>query len=104
MLADLGALEKLFLVETPLKCWVRSKNLVNVYYGFGDAYLKIDFWFQHQNQESHCVKWCNKFSEKLSNFQELLNLLVILEELMSNGTLTEYEVFWFTDNSIAESV
>jgi hypothetical protein len=39
-----------------------------------------------------------------SNYRELLNLVMRLEELVEDGTLKDCEVFIFTDNSTAESV
>ena len=104
--ADLVALTRLFSAEVPPKRRIRSKNLIEVYYGFGDA-SQDGFGFNIQIGDRIVFRfgqWCDKVSEKSSNYRELLNLVERLEEMVSNGTLTDCEVFLFTDNSTAESV
>jgi hypothetical protein len=103
---DMRALADLFSADTPPKRRIRSKNLVEVYYGFGDASqdgfgfnIEIDGKIRYRFGQ-----WCDEVSEKSSNYRELLNLVVRLEELVEDGTLSECEVFLFTDNSTAESV
>jgi hypothetical protein len=106
LIADLQALTALFSSEAPPKRRIRSKNLVEVYYGFGDA-SQDGFGFNVQIGDRIVYRfgqWCDEISEKSSNYRELLNLVLQLEGLVEDGTLSECEVFIFTDNSTAESV
>jgi hypothetical protein len=103
---DMEALVGLFSAKTPPKRRIRSKNLVEVYYGFGDA-SQDGFGFNIQIEDKiryRYGQWCDEISEKSLNYRELLNLVERLEELVEDGTLSECEVFLFTDNSTAESV
>jgi hypothetical protein len=103
---DLEALTRLFSADAPPKRRIRNKNLIEVYYGFGDA-SQDGFGFNIQIGDRIVYRfgqWSNEVAEKSSNYRELLNLVVRLEELVDGGTLKECEVFLFTDNSTAESV
>jgi hypothetical protein len=96
----------LFSGDKPPKCRIRSNNLVKVCYGFGDASHN---GFGFNIQIGDCImyrigQWCNESLEKSSNYRELLDLVIRLEELVGDGTLKNCEVFLFTDNSMAESV
>jgi hypothetical protein len=103
---DLKALQTLFAATHPPLRRIRSNNLVEVYYGFGDA-SQDGFGFNIQIG-GHIVyrfgQWCTSLSEESSNYRELFNLVVRLEELVDDGTLVDCEVFIFTDNSTAEAV
>jgi hypothetical protein len=106
LLADLQALTRLFSEEEPPKRRIRSKGFFEVYYGFGDA-SQDGFGFNMQfgdNIEDKFGQWSDAVSEKSSNYRELLNLVLRMEELVENGKLKGCEVFLFTDNSTAESV
>jgi hypothetical protein len=105
---DLPALKRLLAPEEPPKRVVRSRKTAEVYYGFGDA-SQDGFGFNIQKPDAdHLVfrygQWCDAVSEASSNYRELLNLVVRLEELVENGTLKGAEVFIFTDNTTAEAV
>jgi hypothetical protein len=106
LLRDMQALLELFSAPSPPKRRIRSKHLIEVYYGFGDA-SQDGFGFNIQIQDRiryRFGQWCDEVSEKSSNYRELLNLVVRMEELVEDETLKECEVFIFTDNSTAESV
>jgi hypothetical protein len=105
---DLPALTELLEEETPPKRVIRSKKVAEVYYGFGDA-SQDGFGFNIQKPDDDTLlyrfgQWCDSVSEESSNYRELLNLVIRLEELVKDGTLKGAEVFIFTDNSTAESV
>jgi hypothetical protein len=104
--SDMRALLDLFSAPHPPKRRIRTKNILEVYYGFGDA-SQDGFGFNIQVGDQiryRFGQWCYEVSEGTSNYRELLNLVVRLEELVTDGTLKECEVFLFTDNSTAESV
>jgi hypothetical protein len=114
---NLEALKSLLNAKQPPKRRVQSTKCIEVFYGFGDASAtgyaanfqrvinkgtefelegKIYYRYGH---------WCNEVSEALSNYQELLNLVELLEEAqVANGRLRGAEVFLFTYNSMAEAV
>jgi hypothetical protein len=103
---DLEALKELFSAKGPPNRRIRSKNLVEVYYRFGDA-SQDGFGFNIQIGDRIVYRfgqWCNALSEESSNYRELFNLVIRLEELVDDGTLKDCEVFIFTGNSTAESV
>jgi hypothetical protein len=105
---DLPALKRLFEPEVPPKRIVRSRKVAEVFYGFGDA-SQDGFGFNMQKPDDDQLlfrfgQWCDEVSEESSNYRELLNLVVRLEELVKDGTLQGAEVFLFTDNSTAEAV
>jgi hypothetical protein len=105
---DLPALERLLALDTPPKRIVRSRKVAEVFYGFGDA-SQDGFGFNMQKPDDDQLmfrfgQWCDEVSEESSNYRELLNLVVRLEELVEDGTLKGAEVFLFTDNSTAEAV
>jgi hypothetical protein len=128
---DLPALTRLFSAEKPPKRLVRARKVAEVYYGFEDASKaskqprkpgklpevfygfgdasQDGFGFNIQKPDEDKLlyrfgQWCDEVSEESSNYRELLNLVVRLEELVEDGTLQGAEVFIFTDNSTAESV
>jgi hypothetical protein len=105
---DLPALTRLFDSKHPPKRRVRSKKVVEAYYGFGDA-SQDGFGFNIQKPDEDTIhyrfgQWCDEISERSSNYRELFNLVCRLEELVEEGSLGGSEVFLFTDNSTAESV
>jgi hypothetical protein len=48
-------------------------------------------------------QWVPEIMDHSSNFQELFNLVLTLEEAASSGHLRNSELFLFTDNSTAEA-
>jgi hypothetical protein len=49
-------------------------------------------------------QWHSSHSEESSNFHELANLIYAIEDAHLWGLLDNTELFFFTDNSTAESV
>jgi hypothetical protein len=47
--------------------------------------------------------WGRDFDSMSSNFRELLNLVMALEEGLATGDLEHTEIFLFTENSTVES-
>ena len=116
LLDDLTALITLTASEFPPVRRIRSRNVITVYYGFGDA-LVIGFCstFQKFTKEGNIFTpgdnihyryrhWCSENSEASSNYWGLLNLVEALELRVRAGELYRVEVFLFTDESTAESV
>lgn len=113
---DVEALLLLTEQEHPPLRRVRSKKVVNIYYGFGDASAvgycstlqKLTKEGKEFVEEEKIVykygHWCTTTSEESSNYRELLNLVDALENQVREGSLFGCEVFLFTDNSTAESV
>jgi hypothetical protein len=104
--SDLEALLVLFSAVEPPKRRVRSNLMVKVYYGFGDA-SQDGFGFNIQIGKRIVYRfgqWSTALSEQSSNYRELCNLVVRLEELVEEGILRDCEVFIFTDNATAEAV
>ena len=102
---DVEALMKMLACESPPVVSLRSKLLVTVVYGFGDASgtglgatftcgagfnFRVGFWGSDDSSE-------------LSNWREFTNVVVSLEEEAESGNLEGAEVFMYTDNSTVES-
>lgn len=107
LLSDLRAL--LYLTEslTPPRVVVRSKEAVQVRYGFGDASgLGYGSAVTQEGGKTLRVrvgtwKWTIS-QEKSSNWRELRNLVKLVKDLADAGKLRNCELFLFTDNSVAE--
>ena len=91
--------------ETPPHRLVRATKSCGVIYGFGDASgtgfgssISIGGKLEWKSGQ-----WNVSIKEESSNYRELLNLVVALEEATSKGKLDSCEIFMFTDNSTAES-
>lgn len=114
--ADLWALSQLMDSEKPPKRRIRSRKVIEVFYGFGDASAegacttlqrvgKPGVEFEKDGKIYYRYgHWCTRVSEESSNYRELLNLVETLEIQVREGKLYEAEVFLFTDNSTAEGV
>jgi hypothetical protein len=87
---DLYCLQQLFSSEHPPIWFVR--------YGFGSS-----FSFPDGQTQYHFGSWGQDFDDTSSNFRELLNLVLALENGVTSGLLANTEVFVFTDNVTAES-
>ena len=102
---DVNALGQMLQWEQPPIVNLRSKNIVIVVYGFGDASgtglgatftcgsgftFRIGIWGSDESGES-------------SNWREFTNVVESLEDEANLGNLTASEVFMFTDNSTVES-
>ena len=102
---DLEALLELTLCEHPVRRVVRSKRMLTVYYGFGDA-SSDGFGATIQRRggvQGRFGLWAAQDSEQSSNFRELLNLVETMEEEARANKLEDTELWLFTDNSVAES-
>jgi hypothetical protein len=106
LMSDVLALGSMFgSTEDPPQVNLRSKRIVTIIYGFGDASgsglgatftcgagftFRIGVWGAEDQPES-------------SNWKEFTNIVESLEEEGSEGNLRDSEVFMFTDNSTVES-
>jgi len=102
---DIEALLTLTQPNHPPNHIVRCQKAINVVYGFGDASgqgfgcsvkVEHELFYRFGN-------WASEESEKSSNFRELNNLVLGLEDWAREGLLANKEMFLFTDNSTAES-
>lgn len=91
---------------------MRSKNTIEVLYGFGDVSTE-GACMNHQqfvrlkleNRIHYCYRhWCAKDSKASSNYRELLNLVERLEAQVKENKLKDVEVFIFTNNSTMEAI
>jgi hypothetical protein len=102
---DLNSLSTLFGPSAVPEVSIRSKNVVTIVYGFGDASgsglgatftcgsgfnFRIGVWGAEEDPQS-------------SNWKEFTNIVESLEEEAELGHLSNSEVFMFTDNSTVEA-
>lgn len=102
---DVEALAEIFAPTVVPVVGVRSRHVITVVYGFGDASgtglgatftcgsglnFRIGVWGSREDPES-------------SNWKEFTNVVESLEEEGREGNLNHSEVFMFTDNSTVES-
>jgi hypothetical protein len=116
---DIAALIQLTDFELPPLRIVRPSQVVQVYYGFGDASGK-QFGApisQNYNCRARLAKattssmgvrfwiglWTPEEEEESSNYKELRNLVDTVKEEAKAGWLRNCDFFLFTDNSTAES-
>lgn len=116
---DIEALVSLCSSPTPPKRKIRMQNHARVVYGFGDASKRgfgATIELPGHNMYWKCGQWSagtqggpsqsNRLTivqELSSNYRELHNLVLALEEAATKGWLTGQEIFMFTDNSTAEA-
>jgi hypothetical protein len=89
--------------KAPLRV-VRVKNMVYVFYGFGDASGK-GFGSSFETTDGihfRYGQWCCEIQEKSSNYRELQNLVDAIESEVLAGRLKDCEIFLFTDNWVSE--
>ena len=114
LLHDLQALQRLTTSPLPPLRIVRPTKVVQVLYGFGDASGKgfgstVQGYSPRQLIESPANPrfrvgvWGCDVEVESSNFRELANLVLAVEEEAAAGHLDMSEFFLFTDNSTAES-
>ena len=105
LLEDLQSLQHLLAPDHPPIRFVRSKCIATVPYGFGDASGNgFGSTFMPPNGTimfCHGV-WGTDSEATSSNYRELFNLVLALEEGLHTGSLLHSEVFIFTDNTTAE--
>ena len=102
---DLNSLSILFEPASAPEVSIRSKNVLTIVYGFGDASgtglgatftcgsgfnFRIGVWGADEDPQS-------------SNWKEFTNIVESLEEEAELGDLADAEVFMFTDNSTVEA-
>jgi hypothetical protein len=93
--------------EKPPKVPVRPTGAAVAMYMFGDASgsgFGISLWVAGEDTiyASH-GSWTVETSQKSSNYRELYNLVLKIEELVRDGTIHRgTEIFVFTDNFVAE--
>ncbi len=115
---DIAALMQLTdFVLPPLRV-VRPTDVVQVFYGFGDASGKQfgAMLSENYNCRGHllhasagsngvqfCIRlWSSAEEEESSNYKELRNLVDLIGEEVKAGRLRDCELLIFTDNSTAE--
>jgi hypothetical protein len=84
---------------------VRPARDSTVVYSFGDASGSRfgGSWFDGNDAAYRSGQWTDQYASQSSNYRELANLVLTLEQAHSDGTLKNSKVFIFTDNSTAES-
>ena len=101
---DLEALLLLTESDTPRIRVVRNTRIYTALYGFGDA--SSDGFGATIERKSGVVGryglWATDISSQSSNFRELLNLVETIEEEGAAGSLSDTEIWLFTDNVTAE--
>jgi hypothetical protein len=106
LVCDVSNLMDMFKAKQPPVRYVRSKQVNVALYGFGDA-SGAGFGRTVGNTEgvSFCHGLWGKDEESdTSNYRELNNLVLALEDGLDSGQMTNSEIWIFTDNSTAESV
>jgi len=83
---------------------IRCNSALSVVYGFGDASgqgfgcgVQVDDRFHYR-----FGNWSSAESEKSSNYRELNNLVLGLENWAKDSLINDREIFLFTDNTTAE--
>ncbi len=115
---DIYALLQLTDFNLPQLRVVRPVNVVQVYYGFGDASgkqfgatISEDYNCQRKLSKDGRIKrgvrfriglWTASEEEESSNYKELCNLVETVTAEAKAGRLHDCEFFLFTDNSTAE--
>ena len=105
---DLEVLQSIFKEELPAKMPIRHSKTAEVYYGFYDASGRgLGSTLQSSDESKLRLRvgvWSASASqERSSNWKELSNLVEGLEEEAKRGKLTNALLFFFTDNSTAET-
>jgi hypothetical protein len=104
---DLEVLLNFTSAEKPPKVPVRPTGAAVCLYMFGDASgtgFGVSLWVAGEGTvyTAHGA-WTEDTSNKSSNFRELYNLVLKIEELVKDGTIKRgSEIFVFTDNFVAE--
>ena len=102
---DLTFLSQFFASDSPPRVMVRSRLLVMVVYGFGDASGKgFGATFTVPNGISYRIGvWKPDESAESSNWREFTNVVESLEEEVESGRLQNSTVYFFTDNTTVEA-
>ncbi len=103
---DLVCLCQLLSAPYPPTRYVRSKQVRSATYGFGDA-SGSGMGSSTLNGNTLTISqgvWGRREEAESSNYRELANLVGIIEQGLTSGSLVRSKVFLFTDNSTAEAV
>ena len=102
---DVSALVAMFDSQNAPEVNLRSKNIISVIYGFGDASgTGLGATFTCGSGFTYRIGvWGPDESDQSSNWREFTNIVESLEEEAKLGQLENAEVFMFTDNSTVES-
>jgi hypothetical protein len=102
---DVNALSKLLASLTPPVVRLRSKQVITVIYGFGDASgTGLGATFTCGSGFTFRIGvWGPDDADQSSNWREFTNIVDALEDEAQTGNLDYSEVFMFTDNSTVES-
>lgn len=102
---DVASLLFMMQADSPPVRYVRSKQVVSVFYGFGDA-SGTGFGSTITSPSGETIfrhgLWGPDSQDASSNYRELRNLVETLEQGMLSGALKGAELFLFTDNTTAE--
>ena len=99
--SDVAAMARLFQRPTPPKILVRSRQVVELFYGFADASgSRFGASFETGIRGDGALfyrfgQWCQEDSEESSNFRELRNLLDSLRAFLADGGKDGSEIFLF---------
>ena len=102
---DVRALASMFDSPTAPQINLRSKEVVTVIYGFGDASgTGLGATFTCGTGFNYRIGvWGSDETDQSSNWREFTNIVESLEEEAGSGHLDQSEVFMFTDNSTVEA-
>ena len=102
---DVRALSAMFSCISPPQVNLRSRKIITVIYGFGDASgTGLGSTFTCGSGFTYRIGvWGPDESNQSSNWREFTNIVESLEEEAQVGNLHNAEVFMFTDNTTVES-
>jgi hypothetical protein len=102
---DIEALTLFTQTSLPPSRMVRPAENSSVAYVFGDASGSGfgSTWYDGKEVSYSSGQWSEQYSAQTSNFRELANLVIMLEQAHERGELRNSKVFIFTDNGTAES-
>ena len=102
---DVNALISLLGGDVPPLVHLRSRHIVSVVFGFGDASgTGLGSTFTCGTGFTFRVGvWCSLEQDESSNWKEFSNVVEALEEEAAAGRLDHSEVFMFTDNATVEA-
>ena len=103
--SDVKALITMLSSPTPPEVSLRSKDIVTVVYGFGDASgTGLGSTFTCGSGFNFRIGiWSGDDIDESSNWREFTNIVESLEDEARSGHLGNSEVFMFTDNSTVEA-
>ncbi len=103
--SDVGAILELIKGDAPPLVQLRSRHIVSVIFGFGDASRTgLGSTFTCGNGFTYRIGvWGSLEKDESSNWKEFTNVVEALEEEAEAGRLDHSEVFMFTDNATVEA-